>query len=117
VDVYAKNCPSRQVLDRVGDTWSVLIMLALMGGPRRYSQLQTKVDGISPKMLTQTLRGLERDGLITRTVYPVVPPRVDYELTKLGLGLHDVMESLSTWAETHIEDVAAARRAYDSRNI
>jgi DNA-binding HxlR family transcriptional regulator len=115
VDVYAKNCPSRQVLDRIGDTWSVLILLALTNGPRRYSELQAKICDISPKMLTQTLRGLERDGLITRTVYPVVPPRVDYELTKLGSSLHDMLQALGDWAETHIEDVVAARSTYDDR--
>jgi DNA-binding HxlR family transcriptional regulator len=115
VDVYAKDCPSRQVLDRIGDTWSVLILLALTHGPRRYSELQTKIEGISPKMLTQTLRGLERDGMITRTVYAVVPPRVDYELTKLGISLRDVVESLEIWADTHIEDVIEARSSYDER--
>jgi DNA-binding HxlR family transcriptional regulator len=116
VDVYAKNCPSRQVLDRIGDTWSVLVLLALTDGPRRYSELQTKISDISPKMLTQTLRGLERDGLVTRTVYPVVPPRVDYELTKLGVSLHHLLESLRIWAETHSEDVLAAQTAYDQRD-
>ncbi len=115
VDVYAKDCPSRQVLDRIGDTWSVLILLTLTDGPRRYSELQAKVEGISPKMLTQTLRALERDGLITRTVFAVVPPRVDYELTKLGSSLHDLLESLESWAETHIGDVVAARADYDER--
>lgn len=115
VDVYAKNCPSRQVLDRIGDTWSVLILLALTDGPRRYSELQATIRDISPKMLTQTLRGLERDGLVTRTVHAVVPPRVDYELTGLGVSLHDLLESMRVWAETHIDDVEAARASYDSQ--
>lgn len=115
VDVYSKNCPSRQLLDRIGDTWSVLILWELTHGPRRYSQLQSKISDISPKMLTQTLRGLERDGLLTRTVYAVVPPRVDYELTKLGASLYDLLDSLQTWAETHIDDVEVARADYDGR--
>ncbi|MDH2427924.1 helix-turn-helix domain-containing protein [Sphaerisporangium sp. TRM90804] len=115
VDVYAKDCPSRRVLDRIGDTWSVLVLLTLTDGPRRYSELQTKISDISPKMLTQTLRGLERDGLVTRTVYPVVPPRVEYELTRLGLSLHDLLESLQSWAETNSDDVLAAQAAYDRR--
>ena len=83
-DVYESGCPSREVLDRIGDTWSVLVVGALAGGPRRYSELAARIQGISPKMLTQTLRGLERDGMISRTVFPVVPPRVDYALTDLG---------------------------------
>jgi DNA-binding HxlR family transcriptional regulator len=114
--VYAKNCPSRQVLDRIGDTWSVLLVGALADGPRRYSQLATRLEGVSPKMLTQTLRALERDGLISRTVHAVVPPRVDYDLTKLGRSLLDLVGALETWAETHIEDVAAAREDYDARS-
>jgi DNA-binding HxlR family transcriptional regulator len=114
-DVYESNCPSRQVLDRIGDTWSVLIVGALAGGPRRYSQLATRIQGISPKMLTQTLRGLERDGMISRTVFPVVPPRVDYALTDLGRSLLGLVSALETWAEAHISDVAQARAAYDLR--
>jgi DNA-binding HxlR family transcriptional regulator len=115
VDVYARNCPSRQVLDRIGDTWSVLIILTLAHGTRRYSELAARIEGISPKMLTQTLRALERDGLITRTVHPVVPPRVDYELTKLGISLLDLVGALEGWAQTHMEDVIAARATYDER--
>jgi DNA-binding HxlR family transcriptional regulator len=114
-DVYESNCPSRQVLDRIGDTWSVLIVGALAGGPRRYSELATRIQGISPKMLTQTLRGLERDGMISRTVFPVVPPRVDYALTDLGRSLLGLVSALETWAEAHISDVAQARAAYDLR--
>ena len=115
VSAYAKNCPSRQILDRVGDTWSVLVVVMLADGPQRYTELSRKIEGVSPKMLTQTLRGLERDGLITRTVHPVVPPRVDYGLTELGRSLHDLVQALEKWAETHIDDVQAARAIYDSR--
>ena len=114
-DVYDSGCPSRQVLDRIGDTWSVLIVGALASGPRRYSQLAVRIQGISPKMLTQTLRGLERDGMVGRTVFPVVPPRVEYTLTDLGSSLLGLVGSLETWAQAHISDVAEARSAYDLR--
>jgi DNA-binding HxlR family transcriptional regulator len=116
-NAYAKNCPSRQILDRIGDTWSVLVVVMLVDGPHRYSELAGRIQGVSPKMLTQTLRGLERDGLITRTVYAVVPPRVDYELTELGRSLYGLVEGLEKWAERHIDDVQAARMAYDDRPV
>ncbi len=89
-------------------------MLALADGPWRYSQLAARIGGISPKMLTQTLRGLERDGMISRTVFAVVPPRVDYGLTELGSSLLAPLGALETWAQKHISDVAAARTAYDT---
>ena len=111
---YDKDCPSRQILDRIGDTWSVLIVVMLADGAHRYTELARRIQGVSPKMLTQTLRGLERDGLITRTVHPVVPPRVDYALTDLGRSLYGLVEGLEKWAETHIEDVQAARATYDA---
>jgi DNA-binding HxlR family transcriptional regulator len=113
--VYAKNCPSRQVLDRIGDTWSVLIVGSLKGGPLRYTELAQRIPGVSPKMLTQTLRALERDGLVTRTVHAVVPPRVDYALTTLGRSLLGLVDALQQWAETHIGDVIEARETYDAR--
>jgi DNA-binding HxlR family transcriptional regulator len=115
IDLYDRNCPSRQVLDRIGDTWSVLIIATLADGPRRYSQLAARIDGISPKMLTQTLRGLERDGMISRTVFPEVPPRVEYDLTGLGRSLLGLVSGMSAWAEEHIDDVVGARVAYDDR--
>ena len=114
VSAYAANCPSRQILDRIGDTWSVLVVVMLAEGTHRYTELAKRIQGVSPKMLTQTLRGLERDGLITRTVHPVVPPRVDYALTELGRSLYGLVEGLEKWAETHIDDVQAARDAYDA---
>jgi DNA-binding HxlR family transcriptional regulator len=114
---YAKNCPSRQILDRIGDTWSVLVVMMLADGPQRYTALSRRIEGVSPKMLTQTLRGLERDGLIGRTVHAEVPPRVDYELTTLGRSLLSLVGALENWAETHIEDVQAAREAYDNPGI
>ncbi len=115
VGVYTKGCPSRQVLDRIGDTWSVLIVGALAGGSMRYTELANRIQGVSQKMLTQTLRALERDGLVTRTVHAVVPPRVDYALTDLGRSLLDLVAALETWAETHMNDVLAARSRYDNR--
>jgi DNA-binding HxlR family transcriptional regulator len=114
-DIYDRNCPSRQVLDRIGDTWSVLVVGSLAQGPRRYTELAKRIDGVSPKMLTQTLRALERDGLISRTVRAVVPPRVDYALTKLGQSLLDLVGALESWAQTHMGDVLAARSDYDSQ--
>jgi DNA-binding HxlR family transcriptional regulator len=114
VDVYDQNCPSRQILDRIGDTWSVLIIMGLADGPRRYSQLAALIGGISPKMLTQTLRALERDGMISRTVFAVVPPRVDYAQTDLGGSLLGPLGALETWAQAHISEVASARTAYDA---
>jgi DNA-binding HxlR family transcriptional regulator len=113
--VYDRNCPSRQVLDRIGDTWSLLIILTLADGPRRYSEVAQRIEGVSPKMLTQTLRGLERDGLVRRTVHAVVPPRVDYELTALGQSLRGLVRGLEDWAETHITEVLQARADYDGR--
>jgi DNA-binding HxlR family transcriptional regulator len=115
-DLYAKDCPSRTLLDRIGDTWSVLTVALLAGGPLRYTELAHRIPGISPKMLTQTLRALERDGLVTRTVYPVVPPRVDYALTSLGRNLLGLVDALRDWAEKHISEVLDSRNAYDARN-
>ena len=116
-DVYAKDCASRQVLDRIGDAWSVLIVGVLKNGSLRYTELAQRIPGVSPKMLTQTLRGLERDGLIVRTVYAEVPPRVDYALTELGRSLLGLVGALEKWAETHIDDVLAARTAYDDPGV
>jgi DNA-binding HxlR family transcriptional regulator len=117
VSAYAKDCPSRQILDRIGDTWSVLVVVMLADGPQRYTALSKKIQGVSPKMLTQTLRGLERDGLITRTVHAEVPPRVDYALTDLGRSLLGLMRALELWAETHIDDVQDARLRYDNPGV
>jgi DNA-binding HxlR family transcriptional regulator len=114
-DLLDRNCPSRQVLDRIGDRWSTLVIIVLRDGPKRFGQLAATIDGVSQKMLTQTLRGLERDGLVTRTVHPVVPPRVDYALTELGHSLLDAVSALHTWATTHIDDVLRARAAYAAR--
>lgn len=112
-DAYIQECPTRQLLDRISDKWVSLLLNALAEGPQRYSDLARTIAGVSQKMLTQTLRTLERDGLLTRTVTPAVPVRVDYELTPLGRSLLPVMRAIKGWAETHIEEVVAARVEYD----
>jgi DNA-binding HxlR family transcriptional regulator len=109
------RCRVREILDRVGDKWSLFIIFRLRDGPQRFTALKRSVDGISQRMLTVTLRGLERDGIISRTMYPVMPPRVDYELTKMGQSLLDAVGSLMAWADAHLDDVDAARQAYDAR--
>ncbi|GHH95793.1 winged helix-turn-helix transcriptional regulator [Streptomyces capillispiralis] len=108
------TCRLREVLDRVGDKWSVLIMAILGDGPRRYSELRRSIDGISQRMLTLTLRSLERDGLVIRTVTPTTPPRVDYELTPVGKTLSSRVSSLIEWAEQHREYISISRRSYDA---
>jgi DNA-binding HxlR family transcriptional regulator len=114
-DPYSAACPSRQALDRIGDRWTILVFGALDGGPQRFTELARRIEGVSQKMLTQTLRGLERDGLVTRTVHATVPPRVDYELTALGRTLSGPIAALEKWAMDHMADVLAAREAYDTR--
>jgi DNA-binding HxlR family transcriptional regulator len=103
------------VLARVGDKWSVLIIMMLMDGPLRFNELKRMVGGISQRMLTLTLRGLERDGLLTRTVYPTIPPRVEYTLTPLGRSLSKPVASLGDWALKHREEIEAAKREFDRR--
>lgn len=103
------------VLARIGDKWSVLVIVLLGNGPRRFNEIKRMVGGISQRMLTLTLRGLERDGLVTRTVYPTIPPRVDYELTDLGRGLWVPVEALGKWAHENQPQIEAAQRAFDAR--
>ncbi|MBF6086073.1 winged helix-turn-helix transcriptional regulator [Nocardia cyriacigeorgica] len=110
-----EDCDVRQILDRIADKWSLLTIALLAGRTMRFTELRREIDGVSQRMLTRTLRHLERDGLVRRTVYPVVPPRVDYELTPLGGSLHETIQALVTWTETHQREIAAARTAYDSR--
>lgn len=115
-DVQSADCRKvSQVLARIGEKWSVLIIMMLSAGTRRFSDLKRDIDGISQRMLTLCLRGLERDGLVKRTVFPVVPPRVDYELTPLGRSLTEPVVALGTWARNHIAEIDAARAAYDER--
>ena len=104
------------ILARVGDKWSVFVIMLLGGGPRRFNEIKRMVGGISQRMLTLTLRGLERDGLVTRTVFPTIPPRVDYELTDLGRGLWTPVEELGKWAQEHQVEIEDARTRFDRRN-
>ena len=103
-----------EVLNRVGDKWSVLIVVTLAEGSKRFNELRREIPSISQRMLTLTLRGLERDGLVTRTVTPSIPPRVDYELTELGRSLQKPVEALANWAIENIEAVYAAQTRFDS---
>jgi len=105
----------RSILARVGDKWSVLIIVLLGDGPKRFNQIRRMVGGISQRMLTLTLRGLERDGLVTRTQFPTIPPRVDYELTRLGRSLWDAVEPLSTWAQGHVKQVSRAQAEFEKK--
>ena len=104
------------ILARVGDKWSVFVIMMLMNGPLRFNELKRMIDGISQRMLTLTLRGLERDGLVTRTVFPTIPPRVDYELTDLGRGLAQPVQALGQWAFAHLPEIEGARTNFDARN-
>ena len=104
------------ILARVGDKWSVFVIMMLGGGPLRFNELKRMVGGISQRMLTLTLRGLERDGLVTRTIFPTIPPRVDYELTDLGRGLSKPVEALGKWAFDHRTEIENARMKFDGRN-
>lgn len=110
-DAYLAACPSRQLFDMVGNKWVGLVVAALHDGPLRHSELRTLIAGISQKMLTQSLRALEADGLVTRTVTASVPPRVDYELTPLGHDLHTVIQPLKRWAEQHMGQILEHRAA------
>ncbi len=113
---YDRNCPTRELLNRIGDRWTVLVIGALSDGPRRFSHLARRVDGISQKMLTQTLRTLERDGLVTRTVYAEVPPRVEYQLTELGRTLRGPLKTLEDWATAHMGSILESRERLDARH-
>jgi DNA-binding HxlR family transcriptional regulator len=115
-NAYVAECPSRQVLDALSDKWVTLVLTALADGPLRYSELSRRIAGVSQKMLTQTLRTLERDGLVTRKITPSVPVRVDYELTALGRTILPVVVAIKDWSEGHIEDIHAARDRYDRAN-
>lgn len=111
--VNAEACPVREVIDRVVGKWSVPIIIAAARGPIRFTELERVIEGISRRMLTLTLRNLERDGLLKRTVHPTVPPKVEYELTPVARELHDTLLSLTGWAERHRVTIAESRAAYD----
>ncbi len=114
-DLHSAGCRNvAPVLNHVGDKWSMMIVMMLADGPKRFSELKRAIDGISQRMLTLSLRGLERDGLVTRTVTPTIPPRVDYELTELGNGLREPVKALGEWAIEHIGCIRAAQAKYDA---
>jgi DNA-binding HxlR family transcriptional regulator len=116
-NAYAAGCPTRLVLDRVADKWSVLVLGLLAECPQRFNQLRRQIEGLSQKMLSQTLKGLERDGLVSRKVTPTAPVTVEYRLTPLGQTLTATVEALRDWAETHIEEVLTAQKRYDARAL
>ncbi len=113
---HPSSCRAREVLQRVGDKWSVYVIDLLGQGTRRFSELHRSIDGITARMLTVTLRGLERDGIVTRTIHPVIPPRVDYELTPLGATLLDTIGQLVSWTDAHLDEIENARACYDARH-
>jgi DNA-binding HxlR family transcriptional regulator len=110
------DCRARDVLHRVGDKWSVFVIDRLGQGSQRFNELRRSIDGITGRMLTVTLRGLERDGLVSRTVHPVIPPRVDYELTPMGATLLETIQQLMDWADSHAGDIYEAREVYDTKH-
>jgi DNA-binding HxlR family transcriptional regulator len=114
--VFDENCGSQQVLELIANKWTALVIYALAPGNRRFSELQRQIGGVSQKMLTQTLRRLERDGLVTRKVYPVVPPRVEYSLTRLGETLIEPLKAICKWAEAHLPELRAARARHRDRS-
>jgi DNA-binding HxlR family transcriptional regulator len=116
-DAYLRNCPSRNVLEMLGNKWTLLIVPALRNGPMRFGELRRLLDGITQKSLTESLRRLERDGLVTRTQYPTIPPRVEYALTDLGVRAAGLLEGVWKWAESNLADVLAARAAFDARSV
>ncbi len=113
-DVYAQRCPTRLVLDRLADKWALLILDSLRGGEMRFNHLRRVIEGISQKVLSQTLKRLERDGLIARAVFATVPVTVEYSLTPLGRTLTDAVSALAHWAESNMDAVLSAQRAYDT---
>ncbi|GER90199.1 HxlR family transcriptional regulator [Dictyobacter vulcani] len=115
-DIFQANCLSRQVLQLIADQWTPLVIYALEDGTMRFSHLLKRIDGISKKMLTQTLRAMERNGLVQRVVYPVVPPVVEYSLTPLGQTLLEPVKVLQIWAYDHLQEVAHAQTTYDQRD-
>jgi DNA-binding HxlR family transcriptional regulator len=115
-DVRAATCPTRQVIGRVGGKWPLLVVFALSTGTKRFSELRSEVEDISQKMLTQTLRVLEQDGLVHRRAYPTIPPKVEYKLTPLGESLEDAIAVVRQWAYSHMDDILAARDDYNEHH-
>ena len=114
-DVRDPNCPTRAVLDRIGDRWTALIVLVLLDRPRRFTDLRTEIGGISPKVLSETLRRLERDGIVTRIAHAETPRRVEYELTPLGRSLERPILLITSWAEDNMNRIERARDLFDRR--
>ncbi len=114
-NVYSADCPTRTVLDIVADKWTSLVIVALVPGTKRFQQLKREIGGITQKMLTQTLRSLERNGLVERRAYATVPPRVEYTLTRLGHTLSESLEALQDWSVAHVEEILRARKLMDAR--
>ena len=113
-DAYLKGCASRTVLEVIANKWTHLVVCALRDGPMRFGELRRRLDGVTQKTLTQTLRALERNGLATRTLFPTIPPRVDYELTDLGRNVAGLLDAILLWSEHHSADITAARERYDA---
>ena len=116
-DAFSSQCPTRRVLDRIGDKWAVLILILLEKETLRFNELRRRIDSISQKMLSQTLKSLERDGLISRRAFPTVPVTVEYALTPLGRTLAGTVQALTLWAEAHIGEVEEAQRRYDRGEV
>jgi DNA-binding HxlR family transcriptional regulator len=115
-NVYSADCPTRTVLDIVADKWTSLVIVSLLPGTKRFQQLKREIGGITQKMLTQTLRSLERDGLVHRRAYPTVPPRVEYTLTPLGTTLTRPLQALQDWSVAHVKEILRARVAMDENH-
>ena len=113
-DVYLRGCASRTVLEVVANKWTHLVVCSLRDGPKQFGEIRRRLEGVTQKMLTQTLRTLERDGLVTRTQYATIPPRVDYELTDLGQDVVVLLDGVIRWAEDHVLDITAARARHDA---
>lgn len=113
-NLFDKTCPARTVLDRIGDKWSVMILLVLKEENRlRFTQLKSRIEGVTPKVLTRTLRAMERDGLINRYIYAEVPPRVEYDLTPIGASLLKAVSTIANWSENNVSEIMKARTKYD----
>ena len=112
--MFDPSCPTRVILDRIGDKWTVLVVLRLRNGPLRFTELRAEIGGVAPKVLTQTLRRMERDGLVTREVFAEVPPRVVYKLTPMGESLLKPITAVTEWAEEHVPAISAAQQQYDA---
>jgi DNA-binding HxlR family transcriptional regulator len=116
-DVFRRSCPSHTVLEVLTNKWTLLVISSLRGKSHRFGELSRRIEGITPKMLTQTLKILERDGLVQRTMYPVIPPRVDYELTELGGDLVELLDAIRFWSERHVPDILKAREVAKDRGL